>query len=97
MFGAPAGRPAAVGTAEISGPQPGQALRGVVLILGTADHPAFDHYEVSFAYEPTPTAVWFAIEAAGVLVGIEPDGALQLRTDGGQILTLNSGSLRRSG
>lgn len=65
MFGAPAGRPAAVGNAEISDPQPGQALRGVVLIQGTADHPAFDHYEVSFAYEPNPTASWFAIEAAG--------------------------------
>jgi hypothetical protein len=65
LFVAPAGRPAAVGTAEISGPQPGQALRGVVLIQGTAAHPAFDHYEVSFAYEPNPTADWFAIEAAG--------------------------------
>ena len=57
--------PAAVGAAEISDPQPGQALRGVVLIQGTAEHPAFDHYEVSFAYEPNPTADWFAIEAAG--------------------------------
>ena len=65
LFGAPAGRPAAVGTAEISGPQPGQALRGVVLIQGSADHPAFDHYEVSFAYEPNPTADWFAIEEIG--------------------------------
>ena len=62
---APAGRPAALGAAEIADPQPGQALRGVVLIRGTADHPAFDHYEVSFAYEPNPTASWFAIEAAG--------------------------------
>lgn len=62
---APAGRPAALGAAEIDDPQPGQVLRGVVLIRGTADHPAFDHYEVSFAYEPNPTASWFAIEAAG--------------------------------
>ena len=61
----PLGRPAAVGAAEIADPQPGQALRGVVLIQGTAEHPAFDHYEVSFAYEPNPTADWFAIEAAG--------------------------------
>ena len=57
--------PAAVGAAEILDPQPGQALRGVVLIQGTAEHPAFDRYEVSFAYEPNPTADWFAIEAAG--------------------------------
>ena len=62
---APAGRLAALGAAEIADPQPGQVLRGVVLIRGTADHPAFDHYEVSFAYEPNPTASWFAIEAAG--------------------------------
>ena len=61
----PLGRPAAVGAAEIAEPQPGQALRGVVLIRGTAQQPAFDHYEVSFSYEPNPTADWFAIEAAG--------------------------------
>ena len=61
----PLGRPAAVGAAEISDPQPGQALRGVVLIRGTAQQPAFDHYEVSFSYEPNPTADWFAIKAAG--------------------------------
>ena len=62
---APAGQPAALGAAEIADPQPGQVLRGVALIRGAADHPAFDHYEVSFAYEPNPTASWFAIEAAG--------------------------------
>ena len=61
----PLGRPAAVGAAEISDPQPGQALRSVVLIRGTAQQPAFDYYEVSFSYEPNPTADWFAIEAAG--------------------------------
>ena len=54
-----------MGAAEIADPQPGQALRGVVLIRGTAQQPAFDHYEVSFSYEPNPTADWFAIEAAG--------------------------------
>lgn len=54
-----------MGAAEIADPQPGQVLRGVVLIQGTAEHPAFDRYEVSFAYEPNPTADWFAIEAAG--------------------------------
>ena len=54
-----------MGTATIADPQPGQALRGVVLIRGTTQQPAFDHYEVSFSYEPNPTADWFAIEAAG--------------------------------
>ena len=82
--------PAAVGAAEILDPQPGQALRGVVLIRGTAHQPAFDHYEVSFAYEPNPTADWFAIEApgSGAVAGGQlaswdttqiADGAYQLR------------------
>ena len=62
---APVRLPAALGTATIADPQPGQALRGVVLIRGPAQQPAFDHYEVSFSYEPNPTADWFAIEAAG--------------------------------
>ncbi len=62
---APVRLPAALGTATIADPQPGQALRGVVLIRGTAQQPGFDHYEVSFSYEPNPTADWFAIEAAG--------------------------------
>ena len=62
---APVRLPAALGTATIADPQPGQVLRGVALIRGAAEHPAFDHYEVSFAYEPNPTASWFAIEAAG--------------------------------
>ena len=65
LIAAPVRLPAALGTATIAEPQPGQALRGVVLIRGTAQHPAFDHYEVSFSYEPNPTADWFAIEAAG--------------------------------
>ena len=86
----PLGRPAAVGAAEIAEPQPRQVLRGVVLIQGTAEHPAFDHYEVSFAYEPNPTADWFAIEApgSGAVAGGQlaswdttqiADGAYQLR------------------
>ena len=65
LIAAPVRLPAAVGTATIADPQPGQALRGVVLIRGTAQQPAFDYYEVSFSYEPNPTADWFAIEAAG--------------------------------
>lgn len=65
LVAVPLGLPAAVGAAEIADPQRGHALRGVVLIQGTAEHPGFDHYEVSFAYDPNPTADWFAIEAAG--------------------------------
>ena len=65
LIAAPVRLPAALGTATIADPQPGQALRGVVLIRGTTQQPAFDHYEVSFSYDPNPTADWFAIEAAG--------------------------------
>ncbi len=65
LIAAPVRLPAALGTATIADPQPGQALRGVVIIRGTAQLPAFDHYEVSFSYEPNPTADWFAIEASG--------------------------------
>lgn len=102
LIAAPVRLPAALGTATIADPQPGQALRGVVLIRGTAQQPAFDHYEVSFSYEPNPTADWFAIEAAGSspvqngqLASWDTtqiaDGAYQLRlrvfsNDGGALL-----------
>lgn len=106
---APVRLPAALGTATIADPQPGQALRGVVLIRGTAQQPAFDHYEVSFSYEPNPTADWFAIEAAGSspvqngqLASWDTtqiaDGAYQLRlrvfsNDGGALLEFVSAGL----
>jgi hypothetical protein len=49
------------GYAEISSPIQGQSLSGVVTIQGTASHPSFQSYGVSFAYDPNPTGTWFEI------------------------------------
>lgn len=49
------------GYAEITDPGQGQALTGVVTIEGTAFHPAFQAYGISFAYDPNPTQTWFPI------------------------------------
>lgn len=49
------------GFAELSSPGQGQALNGVVTIEGTAFHPAFSAYALSFAYDPNPTDTWFPI------------------------------------
>lgn len=51
----------APGFADISRPQDGEVLRGVVTIEGSAAHPAFVAYELSFAYDPNPTDTWFLI------------------------------------
>jgi hypothetical protein len=49
------------GFAEITSPVQGQPISGVVTIQGTAFHPAFKAYGVSFAYDPNPTDTWFPI------------------------------------
>ena len=49
------------GFAELSSPQPGQVVSGLVTLSGTADHPAFNRYEVSFAYVEDTTDTWFSI------------------------------------
>ena len=49
------------GYAEITSPGQGQPLTGVVTIEGTAFHPAFAAYGLSFAYDPNPTDTWFPI------------------------------------
>ena len=72
LVAVPLGRPAAVGAAEIADPQPGQALRGVVLIRGTAQQPAFDHYEASFSYDPIPLPTGLQLK---------PRRAAQCKTD----------------
>jgi hypothetical protein len=51
----------APGFADISRPEEGEILRGVVTIEGSAAHPAFISYELSFAYDPNPTNTWFPI------------------------------------
>jgi hypothetical protein len=51
----------APGFADITRPEDGEVLRGVVTIEGSAAHPAFVAYELSFAYDPNPTDTWFPI------------------------------------
>jgi hypothetical protein len=51
----------APGFAEITRPVIGEAVRGVVTLEGTANHPAFDHYDLAFAYNLDPTETWFPI------------------------------------
>jgi hypothetical protein len=49
------------GFAELTSPQPGQVVNGLVTLSGTADHPAFNRYELSFAYDEDTTDTWFSI------------------------------------
>jgi hypothetical protein len=49
------------GYAEITSPASGEVISGVVTISGTADHPWFVGYDLSFAYDPNPTDTWFPV------------------------------------
>jgi len=51
----------APGFAEITRPAAGEAVRGIVTLEGTANHPAFDHFDLAFAYDQDPTGTWFPI------------------------------------
>lgn len=72
-----------------------EQLSALLPLLGSAD--LSDACNAVLAWRDQRVEVGGAAPAAGVLLGLAPDGALQLRTYGGQILTLHSGSLRRSG
>lgn len=49
------------GHAEISRPADGDSVADVVTILGSASSSTFDHYQLSFGYDPDPTDTWFPI------------------------------------
>ncbi len=49
------------GFAEITYPTQGDRLQGLVTILGTADHPDFEGFELAFAHDPNPTGTWFPV------------------------------------
>lgn len=49
------------GFAEITQPQAQTNLAGLTTIRGTASHPDFESYEISFAYDPNPQGTWFPI------------------------------------
>ena len=50
------------GVAVITSPLEGAILSGLVPIAGTATHPQFQRYELSFAYSPNPTDTWFPLQ-----------------------------------
>jgi len=39
-------------------------VTGIVTILGTASHPAFDSFDLAFSFDPDPTDTWFPIGEA---------------------------------
>ena len=51
----------APGYADITHPQQGEAIFGLVTIEGSAAHPSFVYYELSFAFQPNPSDTWFPI------------------------------------
>lgn len=51
----------APGYADITWPSGGEAVFGIVTIEGSASHPAFVSYDLSFAYPEDPTNTWFLI------------------------------------
>jgi len=51
----------APGFADITRPVSGEAVRGIVTLEGTANHPTFDHFDLAFGYDPDPTDTWFPI------------------------------------
>src|SRR5262245_43526889 len=53
------------GLAVITSPLEGSGAAGIVPISGTATHPQFERYELSFAYSPNPTDTWFPIAPRG--------------------------------
>lgn len=70
-------------------------LSALLPLLGSAD--LSDACNAVLAWRDQRVEVEAPAPAAGVLLGLAPDGALQLRTGSGQILTIHSGSLRRAG
>jgi len=66
MVASPAGaaptRQESEGTAEITLPQQGETVRGVVLIVGTALHPDFNNYTLEFGFDPNVDQQWFPVQ-----------------------------------
>ncbi|MEP7357455.1 MAG: hypothetical protein ABI847_09480 [Anaerolineales bacterium] len=50
----------------ITSPLEGAILSGLVPVTGTATHPEFQRYELSFAYSPNPTDTWFPLQPPAV-------------------------------
>ena len=51
----------APGYAEILDPSGGEAIQGVYVIRGSASHPSFLAYQLSFTYSENPSDTWFLL------------------------------------
>ncbi len=51
----------APGYAEIVSPLPGEAVRGLLTIEGSASHPIFVAYDIAFTFQDAPLSTWFPI------------------------------------
>jgi hypothetical protein len=95
------------GLVEITSPFAGEVIDGLATIRGTADHPLFLNYDLSFSLDPDPLDTWFNIgepvetrvidDRLGIwdTTGIS-DGSYRLRLrvhteDGGSISTVVEG------
>jgi hypothetical protein len=95
------------GLVEIASPVEGEFVTGLVTVRGTADHPLFVDYDLSFSLDPDPTDTWFNIGESVETRVIDDrlgiwdttritDGNYRLRlrvqsTDGGSISTVVDG------
>jgi hypothetical protein len=50
----------APGYAEITVPEPGSSVQGIVTVHGSANHPSFASYDLTFSYAEDATGTWFA-------------------------------------
>ncbi len=75
--------------AVITSPTEGQSINGLVTVIGSANHPAFDRYEVAYGPDPNPKDAWQVFETGkqpvdnGALgtwnTAVVPDGQYMLR------------------
>jgi hypothetical protein len=66
----------APGYAEITVPEPGSSVHGIVTVHGSANHPSFASYDLAFSYSEDATGTWFAIGPS--VTSPVVDGALGL-------------------
>ena len=66
----------APGYAEITAPEPGSSIHGIVTVRGSANHPSFASYDLAFSYSEDATGTWFAIGPS--VTSPVVDGALGL-------------------
>ncbi len=88
------------GEPVISAPRSGDAVQGLVQLIGTSDIPGFASAEVAFGYMDDPTGTWFQISRStlpvteGILATWDTNGI----TDGNYVLrlrvTLTDGTTR---